>query len=284
MQVSQLEIIIDEFPAGVQMPVRHLVGWIQENQWVRREDFSELKLAVQDLTVAQAHTEQKVDELIKAQQKLTEAQQRTELAVEQLAAAQQRTELRVEELATAQQRTELRVEELAVGQQKLTEAQQRTELRVEELAAAQQRTELRVGELAVDVKKFEERMESGFKSLADQISALGGRWGIYNEGTFRATIQGVLKHVQGVTVQEGFYGERQVDLIIRNGEHIILEITSRMHPKDIEKLYRSADDYREKTGVEPKLMVATSYVSPKLMQKIMGLERKIDIFSYDSDE
>jgi len=256
MQVSQLEMIIDEFPAGVQMPVRHLVGWIQENQWVRREDFSELKLAVQDLTVAQAHTEQKVDELIKGQQKLTEAQQRTELIVEQLAAAQQRTELRVEELA--------------IGQQKLTEAQQRTELRVEELA--------------VSHKRLEERMESGFKSLSDQISALGGRWGIYNEGTFRATIQGVLKNVQGVTVQEGFYGERQVDLIIRNGEHIILEITSRMHFKDIEKLYRSANDYRGKTGVEPKLMVATSYVSPNLMQKIMGLERKIDIFSYDSDE
>jgi hypothetical protein len=85
-------------------------------------------------------------------------------------------------------------------------------------------------------------------------------------------------------VEEGFYGGRQVDIIIRNGEHILLEITSRMHSKDIEKLYRSADDYRTRTGIEPKLMVATSYVSPKVMQKIMGLERRIDIFSYEGEE
>ncbi|WPL19289.1 hypothetical protein Thiowin_04406 [Thiorhodovibrio winogradskyi] len=31
-------------------------------------------------------------------------------------------------------------------------------------------------------------------------------------------------------------------------------------------------------------MVATSYIAPKLMQRIMSLERKIDIFVYDGDE
>ena len=36
--------------------------------------------------------------------------------------------------------------------------------------------------------------------------------------------------------------------------------------------------------MEPALMVATSYVSPRLMEKIMGLERKIEIFSYEGEE
>jgi hypothetical protein len=57
-----------------------------------------------------------------------------------------------------------------------------------------------------------------------------------------------------------------------------------MHAKDIDKLYQSADDYYKQEGVEPKLMVATSYVSPKLMQKIIGLERQIEIFSYEAEE
>jgi len=197
--------------------------------------------------------------------------------VAELAEAQKRTEIKVGELAEAQKRTEARVGELAASQRELAEAQKRTEARVEELAEAQKRTEARVEELASS-------QEEGFRSLSDQIAALGGRWGIYSEGTFRSAIRALLAKVPGVEVREGYYGDRQVDVIVRDGEHVMLEITSRMHPKDIRKLYRSADDYREKEGVEPLLMVATSYVSPKLMQTLMGLERKIDIFSYEPDE
>ena len=80
---------------------------------------------------------------------------------------------------------------------------------VGELAEAQKRTEFRVEELA--------RLQTeGFKSLQDQIAALGSRWGIYNEGTFRSRIRGILSRTKGVEVREGFYGDRQVDVIIRN--------------------------------------------------------------------
>ena len=141
-----------------------------------------------------------------------------------------------------------------------------------------------VGELAEAQKRTEARMEVGFQSLSDQIAALGSRWGIYNEGTFRSTIRGLLSRVHGMEVREGEYGGRQVDVIIRNGEHVLLEITARMHPGDIERLYHSADDYQAREGVEPALMVATSYISPRLMERIMGLERKIEIFSYEAEE
>ena len=166
----------------------------------------------------------------------------------------------------------------------LAEVQRETVAQVQELAEAQQRTEARVQELTEAQKRTEVRMEAGFEGLSNQIAALGSRWGIYNEGTFRSTIRGLLSRTQGVEVREGVYGDRQVDVIIRNGEHVLLEITSRMHPKDIERLYRSADDYQSREGVTPTLMVATSYISPRLMEKIMGLERKIEIFSYEAEE
>ena len=186
-------------------------------------------------------------------------------------------------LVDSQLDTEQQVKELVVEVKELTAAQARTEQRVEELATAVR--ELVAAQMRTDqhVDNLEQRMEAGFKSLSDQIAALGSRWGIYNEGTFRATIQGVLGKMEGVTIKEGFYGERQVDVIIQDGEHILLEITSRMHTRDIDNLYRSADDYYRREGVRPKLMVAASYVSPKLMQKIMGLERSIEIFSYESE-
>ena len=46
---------------------------------------------------------------------------------------------------------------------------------------------------------------------------------------------------------------------------MLLDITSRMHARDIDKLSRSAEDDEQQEGVRPTLMVATSYVSPNLM-------------------
>jgi len=69
------------------------------NNLVKVSDFSELKAIVGDLAQAQNRTEMRVEEL-------AQAQQRTEMRVEELAQAQNRTEMRVEELAQAQQRTE----------------------------------------------------------------------------------------------------------------------------------------------------------------------------------
>ncbi len=242
MQLSKLDGVISEFPSDIQMATRHLTEWIMDNQGISREDFSELKLALQNLTVAQAHTEEKVQNLSEAQERLTEAQQRTDQSLNRLSEAQERTEQKVKKLSEAQERTDQSL-------QRLSEAQARTE-----------------------------------RTLTDQIAALGSRWGIYNEGTFRSTIRGLLESMEGIRVEEGFYGDRQVDVIIRNGEHIMLEITSRMNSKDIDKLYRSADDYRDKTGTEPRLMVAATYIPPSVMRKVMGLERPIDLFSYDSEE
>ena len=182
----------------------------------------------------------------------------------------------VQRMATVQEHTDHQLAELSAQVRNLTEAQ-------EKLATAQERTEQKVEKLAEAQERTEHGLQRLEKSLSDQISALGSRWGIYNEGVFRSTMYGVLQELDGVTVHEGFYGGRQVDVVIRNGEHILLEITSRMHAKDIDKLYQSAEDYEAQEGVRPKLMVATNYISPKLMQKIMGLERPIDIFSFEAE-
>ena len=162
---------------------------------------------------------------------------------------------------------------------------------VRELAVAQARTEERLEKLTENVQKLAESHEGlqhkvdwQEKTISDKIASLGSRWGIYNEATFRATLQAVFRKMEGITVKTGFYDDREIDVVLRNGEHILLEITSRMHSSDIKKLYRSADDYYRREGVKPTMMVATSYVSPKLMQKIMNLERPIEIFSYEGYE
>ena len=175
----------------------------------------------------------------------------------------------LQEVVEAGKRTDLRLEELAL-------ALNRTDLRVEELALALKRTDLRVEELAIAMKE-------GFQKVNNQISALGGRWGIKNEATFRNTISALMKKA-GYSVSRGYFGDREVDLVIKNGEHILLEITSAALKKDVRTLNLSADDYFQKTGIEPKLMIAAIYVSPTVMREIIDSPRKIEIFTDDDEE
>ena len=290
-------------PAAMRREIAQLIDERISQVHATRHDFTELKNTVESLTQnvkelsqAQMRTEKRLDSLEAAIKELAESQAR---GFEELSQAQMRTEKRVdnleatvkmlaesqargfEELAQAQMRTEKRVDNLEATVKMLAETQARG---FEELAQAQMRAEKRMDGLDASMKGLAESQARGFEELSNRIAALGGRWGIYNEATFRATLQGIFAKMDGVDVREGFYGDRQVDVVIRNGDHILLEITSRMHARDIESLYRSAEDYEAREGVRPQLMVATSYVSPRLMQKIMNLERKIDIFSYEGEE
>lgn len=174
-----------------------------------------------------------------------------------------------QDLVEAGKRTDLRLEELAL-------ALKRTDLRVEELALALNRTDLKVEELAIVMKE-------GFQKVNNQISALGGRWGIKNEAIFRNTVSALMKKA-GYSVSRGYFGDREVDLVIKNGEHILLEITSAALKKDVRTLNLSADDYFQKTGIEPKLMIAAIYVSPSVMREIIDSPKKIEIFTDDEEE
>ena len=179
----------------------------------------------------------------------------------------------VQDLATAQKRTESRIEELA-------SAQQRTESRIEELASSQTRTESRLEELAIAQKRTEHTIERGFKDLRDSISALGSRWGIMAEDTFRNAITGLLEGT-GYSVSRGTYGDREVDIVVKNGEHLLFEITSSMKKSDIARYVRSADDYQDRTGISPRIMVAAIYIPPTVMREIADAPRTIEIFSIE---
>jgi len=80
--------------------IKDLIDERIQEKHIRREDFSELKEIVRDLSLAQKRTDIKMGEL-------AEAQKRTEVKVEELAEAQKRTENKLE-------RVEAAVEKLAV--------------------------------------------------------------------------------------------------------------------------------------------------------------------------
>ena len=195
----------------------------------------------------------------------------------------------VGELAEAQKRTETSVDVLTKRMDELAVAQKRTETsvdaltkRMDELAVAQKRTETSVDVLTKRMDDLAMLMKEGFQKVNEQITALGSRWGIMNEKTFRRTVQALLSRA-GYTVSKGIYGDREVDVVIKNGEHILLEITSAAVKKDVRNLTRSAEDYFEKTGIEPKLMISAIYIPPTVMREITDSPRRIEIFTYEDD-
>ncbi len=239
------------------------------SQLASKEDFYKLQNVVYELAEAQKRTEQRVEEL-------AEAQKKTEARLDSLTQ-------RVEELAEAQKRTEQMVYELAEAQKKTEARLDRLEQRVEELAEAQKRTEQRVEELAEGQKRLEETVQTGFKKVSEQISALGSRWGIKNEAMLRKTISSLAKEF-GYSVSKGFYGNREVDVIIHNGIHILLEVTSSALKKDVRNLNLSAEDYQKKHNIEPRLVLAAVYISPTVMREITESPRRIEVFSGDEGD
>ena len=158
-----------------------------------------------------------------------------------------------------------------------------TELKdvVQQLARAQERTESRVEELAEAQKETVRTMHLGFKEIRDSISALGSRWGIQNEATMRNTLQGVLGETN-YSVKRGYYGNREVDIVIRgDGTHILLEVTAALKSSDIPKYIASADDYEAQTGVTPLIMVAAPHIPPPVIKAIINASRPIELFSAD---
>src|SRR5882724_4107478 len=185
--------------------------------------------------------------------------------VQELAQAQQRTELRLEELAQAQQRSEVRMEDLARA--------------VQELAEAQKRTDLSVDKLTEEHRLFR-------YSFHSQIGGLGARWGMQTEEAFRQGMRVILQEV-GFTTERfldydtagevfGHPEQVELDVVIRNGKDIVIEIKSALDQGNTYLFDRKVGFYMRKTGrpVDRKLIV-TPYAENRA--KEIGLRLGVEI-------
>ncbi len=140
----------------------------------------------------------------------------------------------------------------------------------------------RLEELSQTLKEHSKRLEEHSKRLEElsqankilmeeilalrkrqdmQIGALGARWGIKSEKTFRNAVKGLLEDTFGVKVEhyettdlegevfEGFPGKRvEIDLIIRDSELIVAEIKSSVSPADVLLFERKVRFFEKKEG------------------------------------
>jgi hypothetical protein len=131
--------------------------------------------------------------------------------------------------------------------------------------------EVKVEQLDVKVDQLRTNMNDGFKQLTLQISSLGNRWGVQNESIWRQTIASLLEKSYGVTVKRLDLGTDEIDVLVSNGDHILLEITSRFHQRDVAKITRKRQLYTDQVQAPSRFIVAAASIHSKVTQQLMGL-------------
>ena len=207
--------------------------------------------------------------------KLEERQQRLEEWFKQLAERQQRLEER-------QQRLEERFAQLEERVAKLEERFAQLEERFAKL-------EERFLELEKRVAKLEERMlriEEEMRETRRVVITIAHRFGVISEEAFRQAMKYVVEDVLGVAKverwvyrdEEGFvYGYPsivEVDVAIKDREHILIEIKSRVSKADVAELHRIGKLYERVEKVKPRLVIVGGFVDPdtQSLAKRLGVE------------
>jgi len=188
------------------------------------------------------------------QQKLEERQQKLEERQQKLEERQQRLEERFARIEERQQKLEERFAKLEERFARLEERQQRLEER-------QQKLEERFNELMVEVR-----------DLRRVITVIAHRFGVITESAFREAMKYVVEEALGVgevsrvrlrddeSIVYGHPAEVEVDVVVRDKEHILVEVKSRVSRSDVAELYRLGVLYEKTCGVKPKLVIIGGFI------------------------
>ncbi len=184
------------------------------------------------------------------------------------------------------------------------EAQQRFEASDKRFEEMHKEMLLRFGGVDKRLDTVDKRLDTVDKQLEIQhketrklgmsIRTIGSRWGKETEVTIRKTLQELLlKKIEAKEVsewkikdKEGKVGapnsQIQMDLLIRNGQHFLVEIKSSADEAHVDRLYKIGELYAEKVGIVPKLL----FVAVTMEEEGVNLCQKlgIQLITYDELE
>jgi len=139
-----------------------------------------------------------------------------------------------------------------------------------------------------ELARLREDMNKGFELLRRHIDALGARWGLLAEESFRAGMTGVVERYFGGRVERwthydeegfvfGFPSLVEVDMVISDKEHILVEIKSSVSRADVYELWKVGQLYERIRGVKPRLAIVSPFVREEA--KKLAKELGIDIYT-----
>jgi hypothetical protein len=144
--------------------------------------------------------------------------------------------------------------------------------------------------LLAEIQAVDKRIDRKYDSA---IGALGARWGIAAESSFRNALKDILESqsdfkVLNITEQDqdgmvfGRPDQIEFDIIVRNGLLIICEMKSSMSKSDMITFYRKAEFYEKHHQQKPDMMMV---ISPMVddRAKTVAKELGIRVYSYPED-
>jgi len=132
----------------------------------------------------------------------------------------------------------------------------------EELRAVETslREEIRMVETSLreEIGKVEESLREDMRRLWLALNALGARWGVFSEDAFRSGVRELLRDA-GYAVERwihyddrgyvyGYPSEVELDVIIRDGRTLAVEITSALKRGDLQQIRRKVEFFSTVTG------------------------------------
>ena len=137
-----------------------------------------------------------------------------------------------------------------------------------------------------EIAKLREDMTTGFELLRRHIDALGARWGLLAEESFRKGLKGIVEEYFGGTVKKWSHQDSEgyvhghpsiidIDLVIRDQEHILVEVKSSVSRGDISELWRIGKLYEKIEEIKPKLAIISPYIDEKAKKLAEKLKIKI---------
>ena len=141
-------------------------------------------------------------------------------------------------------------------------------------------------ELRREMTKLRQDMMEGFQLVHRQLSALGARWGLMSERAFREGLRGLLERELGLRVERwarmdregrvfGHPGRVEVDVAVRDGRPVLVEVKSHVGRADVYSFRRKAEFYEKVEGKKPsRLLMVTPYAEREALRtaRHLGVE------------
>jgi hypothetical protein len=175
---------------------------------------------------------------------------------------------RLEELTRVVEEHGKRLEEHSQRLDRLTRVVEEHGKRLEELTRVVEQHGFAIQRLSLAV----ENQGQALGALQRQVMGLGARWGLMSEEAFRSGIRSLFSAQPDVRVDQwryhdtagkllGYPSDVEIDVVVRNGQHVLLEIKSAVSLFDVLGFARKAELYSEVTGVQAdRRLIISPYV------------------------
>lgn len=146
----------------------------------------------------------------------------------------------------------------------------------------------RLEEHSVILQELLREVKSLRRDYDRTLSALGTRWGLYSELSFRNGMRAILESELGLKVERycvkdeegevfGWPDQVELDLVIRNGKLIVVEIKSSASKSDINIFWRKIRFYEKREGVKVDRAI---FISPMVDPRGLEAAKRVGIEVY----